>query len=401
MSKKKAARKKARRVGVWHEFESGTRRELDTYAGVQEFANEAGWQCVMDPVLEHSLLPESGEVPYGGILGRVTSEIAAAAREANVPMVNVWLNSPVTGIPSVLVDSEAQGVMAAEHLLARGFRQFGYLGYKRLLNARRQLKGFRARLKEKGFRCASLRFPFGILTAPNKVPGWTKFVSDLEEWIDGMEPPVGIYVSDDLYCRCLIQVLQTKGLHVPGDVAIIGSNNEPLYCESPAPSLTSIDMGHKQKGYQAAALLERLMSGEAPPREPILMPPAGLVPRQSTDSYAADDPMVSRALRHIAEHGHHAMEVPDVVTAMATTRRTLERKFRASLGRTIAEEITRLRLERAKRRLVETGAPMKEVALDAGFPTANHFTKVFSRVEGISPTQYRVDHQQRFTGRGD
>jgi AraC-like DNA-binding protein len=78
----------------------------------------------------------------------------------------------------------------------------------------------------------------------------------------------------------------------------------------------------------------------------------------------------------------------------------LKRKFRASLGRTIAEEITRLRLERAKRRLVETEAPLKEIALSAGFPTANHFTKVFSRVEGISPTQYRLERKQSITERG-
>ena len=113
------------------------------------------------------------------------------------------------------------------------------------------------------------------------------------------------------------------------------------------------------------------------------------------------DPLVSLTLRHIAEHGHEKMEVPDVVAAMATTRRTLERKFRASLGRTIAEEITRLRLERAKRRLVETEAPMKEIALGSGFPTANHFTKVFSRVEGISPTQYREQRRQSIKERAN
>ncbi len=395
------SKKEARRVGIWHDLDWGLKREFDVYAGVQEFANEAGWECSIDPVLEHSLLPESGEVPYDGILGRVTPEIAAAARQADVPMVNVWLNSPMTGVPEVFNDFEAAGAMAAEHLLARGFRQFAYHGYQRLLDSRLELKGFRARLKEDGFPCASLRFPQNLFTVSNKVPGWTKFVSDLEEWIDHMELPIGIYVCADLHCRCLIHVLRTKGLHVPGDVAIIGRGNENLMCETPSPSLTSIDMGHRQKGYQAADLLERLMAGKAPPREPILVPPAELVPRQSTDSYAADDPLVSRALRFIAENGHEAMMVPDVAAAVTTTRSTLERKFRASLGRTIAEEITRLRLERAKRRLVETEAPMKEVALDAGFPTANHFTKVFSRVEGISPTQYREERKHGFTERGD
>ena len=55
------------------------------------------------------------------------------------------------------------------------------------------------------------------------------------------------------------------------------------------------------------------------------------------------------------------------------------------IGRTIADEITRLRLERAKRRIVETDTPVKDVAIDAGFRNADHFYKVFTRIENIPP----------------
>lgn len=55
------------------------------------------------------------------------------------------------------------------------------------------------------------------------------------------------------------------------------------------------------------------------------------------------------------------------------------------IGRTIADDITRLRLERAKRRIVETETPMKDVAIDAGFRNADHFYKVFTRIENIPP----------------
>ena len=121
-----------------------------------------------------------------------------------------------------------------------------------------------------------------------------------------------------------------------------------------------------------------------------MVQPLALVPRDSTDLYAANDPLVSRALRFIAENSHHRIEVKDVVTAAATNRRGLERKFRDSLGRTIASEITRLRLERAKRRMAETDVPMKDIALDAGFRNADHFYKVFMRVEGVPPSVYRI-----------
>ena len=160
--------------------------------------------------------------------------------------------------------------------------------------------------------------------------------------------------------------------------------------------MTSIDVGYAQVGYRAAAMLDRLMNGAEVPPEPELVAPAELIPRQTTDSFAADDPMVARAMRFIAENGHRPMQVNDVATAVATTRRTLERRFRESIGRSIAGEITRLRLERAKRRLVETDAPLKDIAKDAGFRVADHFYKVFARVEGMPPSRYREQHQRLF-----
>ena len=182
-------------------------------------------------------------------------------------------------------------------------------------------------------------------------------------------------------------------------MAIVGTHNETEICNAPEPSLTSIDLGFGQVGYRAAAMLDRLMAGQAVADEPEMVPPAELVSRQSTDVYATSDPLVARALRFIAENGHRSIQVKHVASAVATTRRTLERRFNESMGRSIAGEITRLRVERAKRRMVETDASMKNVAIEAGFRTADHFGKVFTRIEGISPSQFREQHQKAFPAR--
>ena len=79
-----------------------------------------------------------------------------------------------------------------------------------------------------------------------------------------------------------------------------------------------------------------------------------LIPRQTTDSFAVDDPLVAKALRFISENCYRKIQVKHVANAVSQTRRTLERRVRASLGIGIAEEIKRLRLEHAKRRMVET-----------------------------------------------
>ena len=63
------------------------------------------------------------------------------------------------------------------------------------------------------------------------------------------------------------------------------------------------------------------MDGQAPPAEALLVPPAGLVPRESTDSYAADDFVVARVLSFIAGHARESINVDDVASATPTTRR--------------------------------------------------------------------------------
>lgn len=386
------------RIAVSLDLDWGYKRHLEVYAGCQKYADEAGWQCTINPAADRLLKRAAAAAPpFDGIIARASRSLADAASQAGVPVVNVWLNSPVRGLPSVFPDFVASGAMAAGHLLRRGFRQFGYLGFQRDIDSQQQLHGFRNVTREAGYPCTVHRFARNF--SSGNAEGWEEFVVDLERWIDTWETPIGIFVCQDLFCRHLIDVCRTKGLHISQDVAIVGTHNESEICGAPAPSLTSIDLGFGQVGYRAAAMLDRLMAGQPPQSQAELVPPAELVPRQSTDVLAADDPLVARALRFIAESGSQRIQVKHVAAAVATTRRTLERHFRESVGRSIAGEITRLRLQRAKRRMVETDASMKDVAMDAGFRSADHFYKVFARVEGVPPSLFRERHQKVFPER--
>jgi LacI family transcriptional regulator len=391
---KKTEKGPPRRVAISLELDWGYKRHLEVYAGCQKYADEAGWHCTINPALDRTLKGGSSKIAYDGIIARATKPIADAANRAGVPLVNVWLNSPVQNLPSVVPDFEESGVLAAGHLLRRGFRHFGYLGFQRDLDSNLQLRGFRRVIREAGFSCTAHRFARTAIAG--QALGWETFVSGLESWIESWETPIGVFVCQDLFCRHLIDVCRSKGLHVSQDVAIIGTHNESEICNAPAPSLTSIDLGFGQVGYRAAAMLDRLMSGGTPPVEPELVPPAELIPRQSTDVLAANDQLVARALRFISENSHRRIQVNHVAAAVAATRRTLERRFRESVGRSIAGEITRLSIQRAKRRMVETDASMKDVAMDAGFRSADHFYKVFARIEGMPPSQFREQRQKAF-----
>jgi LacI family transcriptional regulator len=374
------------------------RCNMDVLAGCQRYASEVGWDCVINPFADRALGSKRAGDSFDGVLAHATPPLVTAARRARVPVVNVTVNSPedspVRELPAVLPDCEAAGVMAARHLVGRGFRQFGFLGFARNAFSRRQRNGFHAELEREGFPCTDHRF--GLVSHIANAAGWEAFIAGLEAWVETWTLPMGIYVTEDLPCRYLVDLCQSKGLHVPQDVAMVGSHDEVVICTSSSPTLTSINHNYLNIGYRAAALLDGLMNGKKAPPEPEVVPPAELIPRQSTDSFAVDDPLVSRALRFISEHGHESIPVTKVAAALATTRRTLERRFRESLDRSVGEEITRMRLERAKRRLVETSTLMKDVAASSGFSDADHFYKVFTRIEGISPTRFREERRKTF-----
>jgi LacI family transcriptional regulator len=365
------------------EMEWGLKHHSEIYAGCQKFANEANW--------ETSIIPNSPKVletgSYDGIIARVGTSFQKMALCKKIPLVNVWQNSPANEVTSVFSDSKKAGVIAAEHLLGRGLRRFGFLGFNRDRADLQQLHGFTETLKNEGHQSTIFKFNRSVIEG--NADGWEQFIFQLRKWVRELQPPVGIHATSDINCRYLIEICKSLELKIPHDLAIVGSGNEPLICNSPYPSLTSIDKNFEEVGYQAAKLLDEMMKSGKSSKEAKYCQPQGIVPRQSTDSYASDHPKVALALRYIAESANRRIKVNDVVNAVATNRRTLERNFREFTGRTISHEISRMRIERAKRLMMESDLSFKELSAELGYRNSDHFYKSFLRAEGQTPSSFR------------
>jgi LacI family transcriptional regulator len=113
------------------------------------------------------------------------------------------------------------------------------------------------------------------------------------------------------------------------------------------------------------------------------------VARRSSDVLAIDDPDVVEAACFIRNHSHQPLRVADVLNEVPVGRRSLERRFRKSLGRGLWEEIRRGHVDRAKRLLAETDLSVKTVAKQSGFTDFRHLAVVFRQDLGLSPTAYR------------
>ncbi len=365
------------------EMEWGLKHHSEIYAGCQRFANEAKWITSIIPNFPKVL--ETGS--YDGIIARVGKSFNKMAEHKKIPLVNVWQNSPVKKVTSVFSNSYEAGTIAAEHLLGRGLRRFGFLGFNRDKADFQQLVGYTETLKSTGYQSSIFKFNRSVIEG--NAEGWEEFIFQLRKWVKGLQPPVGINATSDIICRYLIEICKSLELKIPHDLAIVGSGNEPLICNSPYPSLTSIDRNFEEVGYQAAKLLDEMMKSGKSSKEAKYCKPQGIVPRQSTDSYASDHPKVSQALRYIAESANRRIKVNDVVNAVATNRRTLERNFREFTGRTISLEISRMRIERAKRLMMESDLSFKELSAELGYRNSDHFYKSFLRAEGQTPSSFR------------
>jgi LacI family transcriptional regulator len=365
-----------------------SKHHTNTYAGCRKYADEAGWDCTINPFVDRELASCNGTSPYDGVVGRITPSMLAEGRRLGIPMVNVWMGSPVSKeVPSVFPDFGSVGAMGAAHLRGRGVRSFGFLGFSAELPSRHILRRFRATIKKMKaeYPCTVLRIE---RNDPLKGRNWAEFRARMGKWVDTWTLPIGVIVAHDLPCRYLADICQSKGIGVPYDLATVSMNNEEAICSS-SPSLTSIDLGYEKIGYEASVILGRLMDGQAPPSEPLLIQPKKLVSRQSTDSFSVEDPLVELALRFIAEHAHEGIQVGDVGKVAPISLRSLHRRFSEVMQRSIGAEIVRFKLERAKRRLLSSGQSLEKIAIDSGFSSVNHFARAFVRVEKIPPGAFR------------
>jgi LacI family transcriptional regulator len=157
----------------------------------------------------------------------------------------------------------------------------------------------------------------------------------------------------------------------------------------PSPSLTTVDIDFSQIGYAAASMLQQLMAGTAPQAKHRYLRPTGITARQSSDFYAVEDELVNAALRFISNNLRKPIGVSAVCAKVFCSRRTLERRFKRVLGRSVVQEIVRIRVERAKRELAASTSSLKSIANAAGFPNAKRMYEVFLREVGVGPSEFR------------
>lgn len=381
------------RVAIKLDLRWPLKRHAHIFAGTQRYADEHGWESLIDEYADEHLAEASAKsLPFDGVIGRVNAKLAEHGQRLGLPLVNVWFNSPAKAdLPGIFPDMAAVGRLQAEHFLSRGLRRFAVLTCED--DAQKlAAESFRATIAAADGECVREKLP---LDPSRNYDAWQRSEQRIEAWLEHWQLPIGVSIASEDVGRMVIQICRRRGWRVPGDVAIIAGTNEEVLCDHPRPSLTSVEIGYERIGYEAARLLDRLMSPQTKRQtrrespEYLLLPPQGLIVRESTDFYAVDDELVTQALRFIAANSHRDINVDDVAKALHLHPRTLQRRFREVVDWPIADEIRRVRIERAKRELSHSQRSLSEIARDAGFGDRMRMYDVFRRELGVTPREYR------------
>jgi LacI family transcriptional regulator len=182
-------------------------------------------------------------------------------------------------------------------------------------------------------------------------------------------------------------------LKVPEDVAVIGVDNDPMICEIGDPPLTSIALNVESAGYEAAKLLDQLIEKKKITKKQILVSPSHIVQRQSSDILAVNDEEVASAIRFIKENAKNKIHINEVVNATGISRRTLEKRFRKTIHRSIYDEIRSIRIEWISKLLIETDLPISQITSLFNFTDIEHISRYFKKEKDIGLREFRKLHQ--------
>ena len=318
------------------------------------------------------------------------------AQSLPMPIVNVGGYVKDVRVPTVTLDQQMVGRLAAEHLLARRFHRFGYYGVRDLWYSQQRRIGFETALLEAGYKCNSIEST-NLIRSPWD---WRRVGGQLARWLRSLQPPVGIMASWDLRAQMLSEACTMIGLRVPEDVAIVGVDNDTIACEFCIPQLTSVSRNDREVGWRAANLLSQLLEGKRSLKLPILIPPDRVVARRSTDTFVIEDAEVARIVQQVRDHLNEVFGVERILRLSTLSRRQLEQRFRRGVGSSPYAFLNELRVERAKLLLAQSHKrALTTVASECGFSELRRFRMVFRRITKLSPAEYRRNCVQQIPSR--
>ncbi|WFB37799.1 substrate-binding domain-containing protein [Kiritimatiellota bacterium B12222] len=366
-----------RHIGILMDVSTGEGREM--VRGAAAYARQrANWEIVFPCFESQGLDPVN--IPYwcdGLLLRPLKLADQEACLEFKGPKFGlVWRGIGSRGIPFLTTQGKEVARMAFRHLRENGIERMGVVGFKDSGFSYVRSRSFQHCVDEAGLEGGE----FEVVSPPDR--------SLLIQWLKGWKKPFGIFATNDMLAREVVNCALEAGILIPGQLSVIGAGNDDTFCTVAGPTLSSVDPGAYRIGYEGARRLDLLMKGETLPRFGERLPPLGVITRESTH-VAFHDPLIADILCVIRDEAPRGLQVSDLLERFPVSKSTLNRKFRESTGKSPSEEIQRVRLARAKFLLRSSDLSNEHIAVESGYPTPKAFYLALRADTGMTPRAFR------------
>ena len=293
-------------------------------------------------------------------------------------------------IPNITADYIGTGRMAARYYIERGFRHFGFFGFRNVCWSDERLAGFRQEIEAAGY--GDSLYTYNIQDIDHL---WYYEADQLTRWLMTVPKPIGVMACDDNQGNNLVEACHAAGIKIPYELSVMGVDNDELLCSLGSTPLSSIQVNIEEGGYQTAELIERRVLDPWLPPQDIVLRPVKIVGRISTASFATNDVQIQKAVKFIHQNDARKICVEDVMEKVALSRRLLERRFKAVTGQTIYQYITDLKLKRFAQMMLDSDEPLISIAMTLGETDTKSISRRFKQIYGCTPGEWREQNQNR------
>lgn len=212
--------------------------------------------------------------------------------------------------------------------------------------------------------------------------------AELSAWLRELEKPCGIFAANDFAAAAVRDAALKLGLRIPGEVAIVGVDDDRRICLGKKPGITSVAPDWERGGFSAAAALDEILAGRRLSGR-MTFYPLGLMRRETTARLARADARIVAAIALIRAKACKGLGAAHVAQSIHGSRRFAEKLFRDVTGESILEEIRRVRFDAAKVLLAHSALSLEHIAAKTGYASAPTFCREFKSMTGMAPRFWR------------
>ncbi|MDY3782765.1 MAG: DNA-binding transcriptional regulator [Candidatus Cryptobacteroides sp.] len=314
------------------------------------------------------------------IVGRWNFSDTSELERLKIPIVLQNIKSRSERFSNLTGDYFGTGKMAADFFYQRRYVNFGYFGVKGLIWSEERRMGFENEARKLG--CIVNSLMVNVQEEHNEAL--------IGQWICSLPKPAAVFACDDSHALVISEACRMNGLSIPDDITLLGVDNDELICEISDPPISSISLDVEQGGYLVAQHLGDLIDKKKEGSFNVTIAPGAIIQRFSTQRHNIADPYIDKLIRYIEDNFTQDISTSQILAQVPLSRRSVELKFRKEMnGITIYKYLTICRIEYFAQLLTTTSLPLGEIAMMAGISDYSNFSRIFKKVKGISPMEYR------------